>query len=128
MAMVEEEIGSVLLRADRIVLGDLVQNHRPELHLVAARGAFVPADRPAHLEGRLLGRLLAGLEDSGRDLGLEGHGLQITRAVAHDQEYQLALLAFVVQPALDPDVTALVGADRPDSRRLHSLSGEKPEL
>ena len=125
MAMIEEEVGTVLLRADRVVLSHLVQGDRLQLHLVSARGAIVLADRTAHLERRLLRHLLAGLEDVRRHLGLKGDRLQIARAVPDDQKHQFPLFALVVQPAPDPDVAAVVGANRSDGCRLHTRAPER---
>src|SRR5256712_4243986 len=128
VAVVEEKVGAVLLRADRIVVRQLVNHDRPELHLVAPRGAIVLADDSGHLQRRFLRHFLAGLEDRGADLRLEGHRLRVPGPVTDDQEGQLALLPLVVQPAADAHLLAVVGADGPDGRRLHERSGERREI
>src|SRR5207249_9503691 len=46
VAMIQEEIGPVLLRGDRVVVRLLVHGDRGQLHLIAAGSAVVPADRP----------------------------------------------------------------------------------
>ena len=78
---------------------------------VAAGGAFVGADGAGDDERRLLRHAVDGFEDLLADVGQRRDALHDAGAVADDDETDLARGAFVIQPALDRDCTAIVSAD-----------------
>ncbi len=128
MPVVEQEVGTMLLGADRVVNRLLQQREPGQAHLVSARSALVLPDPADHIDGRFLGRLRAGREDGGVDLRLKRDGLQVSAAVAKDQELELPLFATVVDPATDSDLLALVEADLPDGGQNHDAPRMKRAL
>ena len=103
VAVVEQEVGAVVLLADGELGGDVDRVQGRDLELVAAGGAVVGDQSAGDPHRRLLGQLDRGLPDRLVDLGAEDDALQVAEAVAQDDEAQLALLAPVVDPALDGD-------------------------
>ncbi len=111
MAVVEEERGSVLLRRDRIVDGLGEQRQVTHRELIAERRAGVGAHGAGHLDGRLLCEPTGALEQLRGDVLHEHDALDRPRAVAQEQEVELAARASVVQPAPQRHVAARVARD-----------------
>ena len=97
--MVEEEVWTVILLADRVFGRDLHHIEAGNLEFESARSAFVWRDDARHLERGLLRQLDCGFPYRLVDLGTEDHALQIAKAVAQDDEAQFALFPPVVDPS-----------------------------
>jgi hypothetical protein len=101
MAMIEQEVGSVLLERDRIrvffadALHDFGVFH---VHFEAARGALLGADLAAHHQAGLLGKSFQRVEGGFGQLRLHGHALHDAGAVANLGEADFAARPQVVQP------------------------------
>ncbi len=113
MAVLHQERGAVLLERDRVFRGDLDDLELGHGQLVAARGALVLADPAPDDERGFLGQPVELLEEERVLLGAEGRRLDDPRAVADEEEADLADRALVVDPAADLDVLAVAGTRCP---------------
>jgi len=115
----------VLLGSDGVFLGHLEDLYVRQDNLKPSRSALVLADSAADDDRGFLGQPVERLEQ-GVVLGLaEGGGLDEARAVAEEEEADLAAGAFVVDPAADFDVPVLMGADVLDVDPLHDAPNYK---
>ena len=119
VAVLHQERRAVVLRRDRVVVDALQHGGRRHVQLVAAGRARVLPHVPGELDRGLLPRLLERVPRLGRDRLLRDDGLRVARAVADDQELQLAARALVVDPAADEDLLAGVVPELLDAHRLH---------
>ena len=85
-----------------------------DIHLIAARSAFVGAHLAGDDHAGLLGQALDRIEEFGRDGIFGDHALDDAAAVAKDGEEQFAALAQVVEPATNGDSLAFMLADFAD--------------
>ncbi len=120
MAVLHQERGAVLLERDRVLGGDLDDLDLLHGQLEAARGPLVLADSAPDDNRGLLGQPVELLEEERVLLGAEGGRLDDPRAVADEEEADLARRALVVDPAADLDVLAVVGGDVLDVDPFHS--------
>ena len=120
MAVLHQERGAVLLERDRIVLGHLDDLELGHGQLVAARGPLVRPDLAPDDERGFLGQAVELLEEGRILLGAEGRRLDDARAVAHEEEANLARRALVIDPAADLDVLSVVSRDVFDINPFHN--------
>src|SRR5690606_23037776 len=86
VTMIEQEVDTVLLRLDRVLLARPDDLETLERQLVTARCARVSADAAGHVNARLLGQRLKVGPDLLADLFLNDDALHDAGAVAHDDE------------------------------------------
>ena len=117
MAEVHEKRRAVLLRRDRIVLGELNDLEGLDAELHAAGRARLAAHCAGDAHRRLLRDLLHRLPRLVGDFFLEDDALEIAAAVANDRKLQLPRSALVVEPAVDHDLLADVPRELLDADR-----------
>src|SRR5262249_19691958 len=108
---IEQVVDAVLLRRDREVVRLADDAQRLDVDLVSARRALVGARGARGDDRGFLGQVVGRLEQLVADRRLRHDGLDEARAVAQDQEMDLAARAAVVEPPLDGDLFALVPPD-----------------
>ena len=128
MPAVEQVIDAVLLRRDGVVVRLADDLEALDVDLVSARRARVRTRRAGHHDRRFLRQMIGGLEDLLAHGGLRHHRLDEARAVAEDEEMDLAARAAVMEPPFDGDLLALVPADVFDVDVRQSFSARRQKL
>ncbi len=103
MAVVQKEVGAVLLRSDRKTLDRLQNFTAGNRELETARCTLVGFHFSGENEARLLARLADSLEQLLGNVFLEQHALAHASSIAQLHEVQLALRSLVVNPTLKSD-------------------------